>query len=144
LAIYPTIATSLTLYRPVKILPIFSPRCRRCSKRSKTTGYPSGKNKPTSLVGRMATVKPRERPAIGPLTINEAYAHFKRTLVASKWKVLRGWHILRHRFPTNCAASGIDQRLLDSWLGHTTEIRKRYLHLIPSNEQTAIQVVFGK
>jgi len=40
-------------------------------------------------------------------------------------------------------ANGIDQRLLDSWLGHTTEIRKRYLHLIPSNEQTATQGVFG-
>jgi site-specific recombinase XerD len=36
-----------------------------------------------------------------------------------------GRHILRHSFASNCAAKGIDQRLLDAWLGHTIEIRKR-------------------
>jgi integrase len=85
--------------------------------------------------------KQRSEPT--PVTRDEAHDHFKRTLAESKWKVLRGWHILRHSFASNCAAKGIDQRLLDTWLGHTTEIRKRYLHLIPSNERQAIQTVFG-
>ena len=57
--------------------------------------------------------------------------------------MIKGWHVLRHSFASNCAAKGIDQRLIDSWLGHTTEISKRYLHLIPSNEQNALNTVFG-
>ena len=57
--------------------------------------------------------------------------------------MLRGWHVLRHSFASNCAAKGVDQRLIDSWLGHTTEIRRRYLHLIPSNERQALGGVFG-
>lgn len=83
----------------------------------------------------------RETPE--PITRDEAHDHFKRTLAGSKWEVIKGWHVLRHSFASNCAAKGIDQRLIDSWLGHTTEIRKRYLHLIPSNEQTALTSVFG-
>jgi integrase len=84
-----------------------------------------------------------KRVAPTSITRDEAHDHFKRTLVGSKWGVLRGWHVLRHSFASNCAARGIDQRLIDSWLGHTTEIRKRYLHLIPSTEQSAIRSVFG-
>ena len=66
-----------------------------------------------------------KRAGSTPLTRDEAHDHFKRTLAGSKWKVLRGWHVLRHSFASNCAAKGVDQRLIDSWLGHTTEIRKR-------------------
>jgi integrase len=60
-------------------------------------------------------------------------------LAGSKWQVLRGWHVLRHSFVSNAAAAGIDQRLIDSWVGHQTEeMRRRYRHLIPSVEQEAI------
>jgi len=66
------------------------------------------------------------------------------SLAGSKWQVLRGWHVLRHSFISNCAAGGVDQRLIDTWTGHTTEeMRKRYRHLIPSVEQAAIRTVFG-
>ena len=41
------------------------------------------------------------------------------------WGVLRGWHCLRHSFISNCAAQGIDQRMLDQWVGHTTEEMRR-------------------
>ena len=45
----------------------------------------------------------------------------------SKWEVMRGWHVLRHSFISFCAAAGVDQRLIDEWVGHTTEeMRKRY------------------
>jgi integrase len=114
----------------------------RSKKRSKTTGH-KGKNRPTTAAGRLASVALRGTQALGPLTRNEAHNHLKDVLAEhKKWGKLRGFHVFRHSFASNCAAKGIDQRILDSWLGHTTEIRKRYLHLVPSNEATAIGLVF--
>jgi integrase len=84
----------------------------------------------------------REHPT--RISRNEAHDHFQRTLAGSAWSVLRGWHMLRHSFASNCAAQGIDQRLIDEWLGHTTEeMRRRYRYLIPSSERQAIRSVFG-
>src|SRR5262245_22062252 len=85
-----------------------------------------------------------KRSAATPVTRDEVHDHFKRTLAESKWKVLRGWHIFRHSFCSNCAVTGIDQRLIDAWVGHTTEeMRRRYRHLFPHQQQTAIRLVFG-
>ena len=85
-----------------------------------------------------------KRSAATPVTRDEVHDHFKRTLAESKWKVLRGWHIFRHSFCSNCAAAGVDQRLIDAWVGHTTEeMRRRYRHLLPNQERQAIQTVFG-
>ena len=79
-----------------------------------------------------------------PLTPDEAHVHFKRTLADSKWAKLRGWHIFRHSFCSNCAASGIDQRLINGWVGHQTEeMVRRYRHLVPEQQQAAIAAVFG-
>ncbi len=115
----------------------------RSKKRSKTTGH-QWKGRSTSLKGRMATVKKREKPSQSALTKDEAHDHFQRVLAGSKWEVLRGWHVLRHSFVSNAAAAGIDQRLIDSWVGHQTEeMRRRYRHLIPSVEQEAISRMFG-
>ncbi len=84
------------------------------------------------------------RSAPTPVTRDEAHDHFRRTLAGSKWAVLRGWHALRHSFCSNCAAAGVDQRLIDAWVGHTTEeMRRRYRHLLPNQERQAIQAVFG-
>jgi integrase len=116
----------------------------RSKKRSRTTGHLNEKVRPTSLKGRLATVRQRERPAQAAITRDEAHDHFQRTLAGGKWQVLRGWHVLRHSFISNCAARGVDQRLIDDWVGHTTdEMRKRYRHLIPSVEKKAIRSVFG-
>jgi integrase len=57
----------------------------------------------------------REQPE--PLSKNQAHDHLKRTLAGSKWEVLRGWHVLRHSFISNCALKGIDQRIIDSFGG---------------------------
>jgi integrase len=85
----------------------------------------------------------KRRVSVEPLTRDEANDHFKRTLAGSKWDVLRGWHVFRHSFCSNCAAAGIDQRLIDAWVGHTTEeMRRRYRHLLPNQERQAIQTVF--
>jgi integrase len=87
----------------------------------------------------------KRRTACVPLTRNEANDHFKRLVGESKWKVLRGWHVFRHSFISNCASKGVDQRMIDEWAGHQTEgMRKRYRHLIPSTQRQALQSVFGQ
>jgi integrase len=84
------------------------------------------------------------RTGFGPITRNEAHDHFKRAVQLSKWEKLRGWHVFRHSFASNCAARGVDQRLIDAWMGHQTdEMRKRYRHLFPNQEQAAILSVFS-
>ncbi|MBM4070848.1 MAG: site-specific integrase [Planctomycetes bacterium] len=69
---------------------------------------------------------------------------FVRVLRKSAWEVLPGWHCFRHSFISNCVAKGIDQRLIDQWVGHSTEtMRRRYSHLIPKTSQDALKSVFG-
>jgi integrase len=78
-----------------------------------------------------------------PLTRDEAHDHFKRTLAGTKWSPIRGWHVFRHSFCSNCAAAGVDQRVINAWVGHQTEeMVKRYRHLIPNQQQEAITRVF--
>jgi len=78
-----------------------------------------------------------------PVTRDEVHDHFKRTLRGSKWDVLRGWHIFRHSFISLLASKGVDQRLIDSFVGHTTEdMRRRYRHLYPSIQQSVMAAVF--
>ena len=57
---------------------------------------------------------------------------------------MKGWHCLRHSFISNLASQGIDQRIIDDFVGHTTEqMRRRYRHLFPDVKQAAIDAVFG-
>jgi len=87
----------------------------------------------------------RTRPIAQFLMADEVHINFKRALDGSKWEKLRGWHVLRHSFISNCALMGIDQRIIDSFVGHTTEeMRRRYTHLFPSAKKAAIETVFGK
>jgi integrase len=116
----------------------------RSKKRSHTTGHRGTGTRSTSLRARMEGVRVRDRRPVAALTESEAHDHLKRTLRGSKWEVLRGWHVLRHSFISCCAAVGVDQRLIDDWVGHTTEeMRKRYRHLVPSAQKVAIRAVFG-
>ena len=79
-----------------------------------------------------------------PLTAQLAAHHFRWAVDGSKWEVLKGWHVLRHSFASNCASKCVDQRLIDEWMGHQTEeMRRRYRHLIPNQQQAAILTVFG-
>jgi integrase len=116
----------------------------RSKKRSRTTGHRGQKARPKSLQGRLASVRTRERPSLGPVTRDEAHDHLKRTLAGSKWAVLRGFHVLRHSFISCLAAAGVDQRIIDDFVGHQTEEqRRRYRHLVPDVKQKAIAGVFG-
>jgi integrase len=84
----------------------------------------------------------REEPIA--VTRDEAHDHFRRALAESAWGVLRGWHVLRHSFASNCAAAGIDQRVINEWMGHQTEeMVRRYRHLCPEQQRQAIDMVFG-
>ena len=76
-----------------------------------------------------------------PLTLSAATYHFKRALKGSRWAVVRGWHVLRHSFASNLAAAGKDQHIIDRWMGHSTDVRWRYQHLRPKDEQDAIDVL---
>lgn len=79
-----------------------------------------------------------------PLTASQASHHFENVLKNSKWNVIKGWHCLRHSFISNCASKGIDQRMIDEWVGHTTEsMRRRYRHLFPSSQKAAIDSLFS-
>ena len=51
-----------------------------------------------------------------------------------------GFHTYRHSFASNLAALGIDQRIVDEFMGHQTEaMRRRYRHLFPKNRRSAIE-----
>jgi integrase len=79
-----------------------------------------------------------------PLSVDDATHYLRGVLAGSRWKTLKGWHIFRHSFISNCASRGIDQRMIDAWVGHTTEeMRKRYTHLLPNAQQAALASVFG-
>jgi site-specific recombinase XerD len=76
-----------------------------------------------------------------PLSVHEAHGHFQRTLRGTTWerklpsgkkKIILGFHTFRHSFASNLAIKGIDQRIIDQWMGHqTAEMTKRYQHLHP-------------
>ncbi|HEX4129052.1 MAG TPA: tyrosine-type recombinase/integrase [Pirellulales bacterium] len=79
-----------------------------------------------------------------PLSVQAVHKALGRVLAKSKWSVVKGWHTFRHSFISACASKGIDQRLVDSWVGHQTdEQRVRYRHLYPSVQEAAIRLVFG-
>jgi integrase len=78
------------------------------------------------------------------VTKDEAHDHLRRALAGSKWKVLRGYHVLRHSFCSNLVAGGVDQRIIDEIVGHSTEEqRRRYRHLAPKATHDAVKSVYG-
>jgi integrase len=78
------------------------------------------------------------------LTRDMMVAAFRAGVNGSAWQVMPGYHVLRHSFASNCALKGVDQRMIDAWMGHQTEaMRRRYRHLFPEQQQAAIRSVFG-
>jgi integrase len=84
---------------------------------------------------------------LGPLTSRQTSTRFFQPLRGTKWCLSSrkdwfkvGFHTYRHSFASNLAAAGIDQRVIDEWMGHTTEaMRKRYRHLFPRDRRSAIE-----
>lgn len=78
------------------------------------------------------------------VTVQMAAHNFRDAVEGSSWERLSGWHVLRHSFCSNLASKGVDQRLIDAWMGHhTEEMRERYRHLFPNQEQKTIRIAFG-
>ena len=79
------------------------------------------------------------------LTTDDLTNHFKSTLSNTSWNgKVKGFHVFRHSFASNAAAAGVNPGMIDSWMGHQTEeMRNRYRHLFPKQQQMAIDSVFG-
>lgn len=85
------------------------------------------------------------RPDEPELSEDTATNHFNGTLKQSPWENVRGFHVFRHSFASNAAAEGVDERMIDEWMGHQTEeMRRRYRHLAPNHQREAIDSVFEK
>lgn len=79
-----------------------------------------------------------------PLVPDEALRTFEQTVAGSKWKVLRGWHVLRHSFASICAMKGVRESTINSWMGHETDaMKQRYRHLFPDVRQAEMGRVFS-
>ena len=84
---------------------------------------------------------------LDPLTPPLANSRFWQPLRGTVWCLESrknsfkiGFHTYRHSFASNLAAAGVDQRIIDGWMGHQTEaMREQYRHLFPRDRQTAIR-----
>lgn len=84
------------------------------------------------------------RNAEEPFTEAMATHYLRWTLEDTNWKVIKGFHCLRHSFISNLASKGISERIIMALAGHLNhETTRRYAHLIPSTVQDAIHSVFG-
>ena len=93
--------------------------------------------------GTFTFCKMQEGQPVG-LNADDARGYFRRTFSCGPWKHIPGWHCFRQSFVSNCAMRGVDQRMIDSWVGHQTdEMRRRYRHLFPDSEVAAIRSVFN-
>jgi integrase len=82
-----------------------------------------------------------------PITKDRANRCFWKPMNGTEWCLDKkrhwyrvGFHSYRHSFASNLAALGVDQRVIDEWMGHQTEaMRKRYRHLFPKTRRSAIE-----
>ena len=78
------------------------------------------------------------------LTSERACEALRPFLAGSRWQVLKGYHCLRHSFASNLAIAGVDGRVIDELMGHTTlAMRRRYQHFTASSGAAAVARLFG-
>lgn len=74
-----------------------------------------------------------------PINPPDLHSRWGALVKGTKFDNLSGYHVLRHSFASNLAAQGVDQRIIDTFMGHQTEeMRKRYQHLFPERKNEAI------
>jgi len=76
---------------------------------------------------------------------DQATWHLNRSLASHpRYSKVPGFHTLRHSFASILASKGVDQRVIDSFMGHQTEaMRSRYRHLFPRTRKSAIESLLG-
>ena len=75
---------------------------------------------------------------LGPWHRDKVHREFKNLTAGTSFEGI-GFHCLRHSFASNLAALGVDQRIIDHFMGHQTEeMRRRYQHLFPASRRKAI------
>jgi integrase len=73
------------------------------------------------------------------LDVDVMDSRFEAAVRGTDWAVMKGFHVLRHSFASALAAAGVDQRIIDAFMGHQTEeMAKRYQHLRPDKLKDAI------
>ena len=94
--------------------------------------------------GGMQTICLRREGEVQPVSRDQMNSHFKNTFKATKWSVLKGWHVFRHSFCSNAARIGIPDPIIDAWMGHSGDeaIKKRYRHLFPSDKKDFMYKLF--
>jgi integrase len=79
-----------------------------------------------------------------PVAPDKALGAFEQMVEDSKWKILRGWHVLRHSFCSISAMKGLRESTINKWMGHSTEeMRKRYRHLFPEVTKAEMSRLFA-
>lgn len=77
-----------------------------------------------------------------PIIPDQLRSQWRERRGGTPWEHVSGVHVLRHSFASNLAAKGVDQRLIDKWMGHMTqEQRSRYSHLFPEEKTKAIEAL---
>jgi integrase len=79
------------------------------------------------------------QPDGSPLNADLMDHRFDAAVRGTKFAVMRGFHVLRHSFASVLASKGVDQRIINSFMGHSSEqMASRYRHLIPAATRSAI------
>jgi integrase len=74
-----------------------------------------------------------------PLNVDLMDHRFEAALRGTTWAAVRGFHVLRHSFASVLASKGVDQRIINAFMGHQTDaMAARYRHLFPQTLRSAI------
>jgi len=74
------------------------------------------------------------------VTTDKAQRLLRQALASHpKYSQVRGWHVLRHSFISALALAGVDPRIIQAMVGHTTpEMTEHYTHIGPKQTNRAI------
>jgi integrase len=90
--------------------------------------------------GEPYTLCTENQKPIGPRMGTE---YFAAALKESKRAAVPGFHCFRHSMASIMASKGIDQRIINEILGHSTEdMVKRYRHLFPAKKEESVHSLF--
>jgi integrase len=84
------------------------------------------------------------QPDGAPLNVDLMDHRFAAAVRGTTFAVMRGWHVLRHSFASVLASKGVDQRIINAFMGHSSEqMAARYRHLIPATTKSAIMMLMS-